>query len=48
MESHKLLNEKASPIKPYECPTTDTLYVDTQGVICASETEMVEEIDGEW
>lgn len=48
MESHKLLNENASSIKPYECPTTETLYVGDQSVICASETEMVEEIDGEW
>ena len=48
MESHKLLNEKASSIKPYECPTMETLYVDTQSVICASETEKVEETDGEW
>ena len=47
MESHKLLNEKASSIKPYECPTTETLYVGAQSVICASETEKVEEIDGE-
>ena len=48
MNSHKLLNEKASSIKPYECPATEILYVGDQSVICASETEMVEEIDGEW
>ena len=48
MENHKLLNEKASSIKPYECPTTEILYVDAQSVICASETEKVEETDGEW
>lgn len=48
MESHKLLNEKASSIKPYESPTTETLYVGDQIVICASETEKVEETDGEW
>ena len=48
MESHKLLNEKASSIKPYEYPTTETLYVGAQSVICASITEKVEETDGEW
>jgi len=48
MESHKLLNEKATSIKPYECPTTETFFVGVQRVICASETEKVEEIDGEW
>ena len=48
MESHKLLNEKASSVKPYECPTTETLYVGAQSVICASITEKVEETDGEW
>ena len=48
MESHKLINENASSIKPYECPTTETLYVGAQSIICASETEKVEEIDGEW
>ena len=48
MDSYKLLNEKASSIKPYECPTTETLYLGAQSVICASGTEMVEETDGEW
>ena len=48
MDSHKLLNEKASSVKPYECPTTETLYVADQSVICTSGTEMVEETDGEW
>ena len=47
MESHKLLNEKASSIKPYECPTTEILYVGAQRIICASETEKVEETAGE-
>lgn len=31
-----LLNEKATSIKPYECPTTETFYVGVQRVICAS------------
>ena len=48
MENHKLLNEKASSIKPYACHTTETLYVGAQSVICASETEKVKETDGEW
>ena len=48
MDSYKLLNEKASSIKPYECPTAETLYVGAHRVICASETEKVEETDGEW
>lgn len=48
MDSYKLLNEKASSIKPYECPTTETLYVGAQSVICASETEKVREVEGEW
>lgn len=47
MESNKLLNEKA-PTKPYECPTTEIHYVGVQRVICASETEKVDETDGEW
>ena len=48
MDSQKLINENASSIKPYECPTTETLYVGAQSVICASITEKVEETDGEW
>ena len=48
MDSHKLLNEKASSIKTYECPTTETLYAGDHSVICAREKEKVEDIDGEW
>ena len=48
MDSHKLLNEKASSIKPYECPKTKVFFVVVPRVICASITEKVEETDGEW
>ena len=34
--------------KSYSSPICQVINVDTQGVICASETEKVTEIEGEW
>ena len=50
MDSHKLLNEKASSIKPYEFPKMEVFFVGVRRVICASETETekVKTIYGVW
>lgn len=47
MENSNLLKEKAGALS-YESPVCLVYYVETHKVICASETENVDEILGEW
>ena len=49
MQNTNLSKENAE-IRRYEyvAPDCEVIIVKTQGVICTSETEKVEEIDGEW
>ena len=35
-------------VREYESPDCKVFFVRTQGIICTSETEKVDEIDGEW
>ena len=47
MENSNLLKDKAGLLS-YESPFCQEYYVETQNVICASETEGGDEIPGEW
>lgn len=47
MKNNNLTKEGADT-KVYTPPVTQELLIDTQRVICASETEKVNDIDGEW
>ena len=47
MTNSNLLKEKAGTLS-YVSPVCLVYYVETQKVICASETEKVDEIIGEW
>ena len=47
MKSNNFSTENAEA-KSYSSPICQVIDVDTQSVICASETEKVTETDGEW
>ena len=46
--SHNSLTTENAEAKSYASPICQVIDVDTQSVICASETEKVTETDGEW
>ena len=47
MKSNNFSTENAEA-KSYASPICQIIYVDTQSVICASETEKVTETESEW
>ena len=47
MQNNTLSRAKAD-IQEYESPACEMIFVGTQKVICASETEIVGEDEGEW
>ena len=47
MQSNNLTKENVA-VREYESPDCKVFFVKTQGIICTSETEKVNEIDGEW
>ena len=47
MQSTNLSKEKGA-LREYESPDCKVFVVRTQGIICGSETEKVDEVDGEW
>ena len=47
MKNNNFSTENAEA-KSYSSPICQVIDVDTQGVICASETEKLTEIEGEW
>ena len=42
------LSKESEVVRKYESPDCQVIIVKTQGIICTSETEKVNEIDGEW
>lgn len=42
------LTKEGADTQVYTPPVTQVIYIGTQRVICASETEKVNDIDGEW
>ena len=47
MQNKNLSKDKAEQ-EVYESPVCNEFFVGTQRIICESETEKVEETDGEW
>jgi len=45
---HKLLSKETSDIDIYMSPVCEVIFVGAQKVICASDTEVVGEDEGEW
>lgn len=45
---NKNLSKENLAVRDYESPECEVFIVRTQGIICTSETEKVDEIDGEW
>ena len=48
MKNSCLLERHQSGIKDYEAPVCEVFSVDTQNIICTSQTEKVDETIGEW
>ena len=47
MQNKKTSKEKGT-IREYDSPNSEVSFETTQEIICTSETEMVDETDGEW
>lgn len=45
---HSYLSKEISGIQVYEAPVCEVVYLGAQKVICASDTEVVGEEEGEW